>query len=328
MIKWLIKLLNISDDISEQERLEGINCREINLTKYINPMDGFTVKESGQIISWDETFLNIENDQNVSVEIDEYNSKFLVFRDTIIIGSLQIYNFKIRYPDLRFNRNDVPMESIWNEIKLVNASGFENYFEVKRVLVSTLGTPSPCYERADSKTSHWGKNGINISISCRENSKLHLHIENNRDYSFLIPKFELPIKNPNTIKFNKKGFYIPSKDFRKPTNLYKTSENIRELFEKDTVSIIWVDKESDILGFSDNNYCSIFDLKELKSLKLQNELPAKGGGGSYLFIEYLESTNKVGSTIMTELYLFDKYVDALKKMFGDKFFILEQTYNA
>ena len=122
MIKWLTKILNVPDNISEQERLEGINCLEIKSAKYLHPMDGFRVKESGQVISWDETFLNIEKNQNVSIELDEYNSKFLVFRDTIMVGSLQIYNFKIRYPDLRFNRNDVPIDSIWNEIKLINAS--------------------------------------------------------------------------------------------------------------------------------------------------------------------------------------------------------------
>ncbi len=321
-------MLNTPDDISEQERSEGINCREINLTKNVYPMDGFTIKGSSQTISWDETFLNIENNQNVSFESDEYHSKFLVFKDPILIGNLQIYNFKIRYPDLKFNRNDVPLDSVWNEIKLINASGFTNYFEVKRVLEKKLGIPSPCYEREDSKTSYWSKNGINISISCSENNKLYLHIENNRDYSFLIPEFQLPIKNPNSIKFNKKGFYIPYREFRKPTKHYKTSESIRKLFEKDTVSIIWVDRESDILGFSDNNYCTIFDLKELKSIKLQNELPARGGGGSYLSVEYLESTNKIGWTIMTQLYLFDRYIDPLKKMFGEKFFVLEPTYNA
>ena len=316
------------NQISAGDKLRGINSCKAETKRTCNPAIGLFIEDSSRLISWDETFTNIENQENIRVEFDEYKSKFLVFNDPINFGNLRIYDFKIRYPDLRFNRADVPLDSIWNRVKIIDDEGYVNYFKIKEILSEVLGQPSPCYEREDAKASHWTRDHVNFCITCGENAELYLNIENNRNYEHLIPECDVNYGPHDVIKFRGNGFYIDFRNFRRSIDIYKTSEAIKKIFDKDIVSLMWIDNDCDTLGFSDIRYSSLFKLQELKSVSLQNELPARGGGGSFLFIDYYEKCQKIGMTITTELYSFEKYIDSMKTMLGKKFVVLEPTYNA
>jgi len=156
--------------------------------------EGFFVSDYNQEIKWDDTFSDIFKLESVDFETDTYNSKFIVFNSPVIIGNLLVNDFKIRYPDLRFNRDDVPIDSVWFNIQVIDDNAGVNYSLLQETLSKVLGLPSPVYDKA----SHWSKNGINICLSTSGSDKVTIRIENKRQYLNLI-------KNGATTIFMGKG---------------------------------------------------------------------------------------------------------------------------
>lgn len=304
--------------------MSEINCVILNENDSRDLTEGFFVSDYNQIIKWDDTFSDINNLDSIDFELDEYNSKFITFNSPVIIGNLIINDFKIRYPDLRFNRDDVPIDSVWFNVKVIDGNAGENYLLLKESLAKILGEPSPVYDM----TSHWTKKGINICLSTSGSDIASIRIENNRDYSNLIQNIKLISPLNEKILFRKKGFFIENIDFRKNKNLYKTPDQIKAYFTNDINSVIWATDKREQFGFSNKDYSIVFNMKDINEIKLQNELPGRGGGSTFIFINPLDSANLINVHVRTELYLFDNYVDELKSLFGEIFEILEPRYNA
>lgn len=311
-----------------EKKSPGINTLLLSLKDSCDITTGFFVKNQNEIIKWDDSYKEICERVECEVEFDEYKSMFIVFTSPVILGCFMICDFKLRYPDFRFQKDDMPIESIWSKLKISQKGGFADYFIAKKSLSKLVGDPSPVYEPDNSKISHWKINGINISISSQKDEPVFLRIENARDYKCLISQFNVAEIIPNElISFYKKGFIIRDDDFRGNKNLYKTPECIKSNFIKGLVSQIWIDNSNKLIGFSTREYSVIFNQEDIKEILLQNILPAKGGGGSYIFINTHESAYLINVSIIGDLYLFDKYVDDLKKIIGAKFKVSEPLYD-
>jgi len=198
--------------------MSKINCVILNENDSRDLTEGFFVSDYNQKIKWDDTFSDINNLDSIDFELDEYNSKFITFNSPVIIGNLIINDFKIRYPDLRFNRDDVPIDSVWFNVKVIDGNAGENYLLLKESLAKILGEPSPVYDM----TSHWTKKGINICLSTSGSDSASIRIENNRDYTNLIQNIKLISPVNEKILFRKKGFYIENLDFRKNKKRYSS----------------------------------------------------------------------------------------------------------
>lgn len=304
--------------------MSEINCLILNEKESRDMTEGFLVSDYDEKIDWDDTFSDISKLDSIDFELDTYNSKFIVFKTPVIIGNLIVNDFKIRYPDLRFNRDDVPIDSVWFNIKVINRNAGANYSLLKESLSKHLGEPSPVYDM----TSHWTKNGINICLSTIGSDSASIHIENKREYINLIQNIKLHSPVKERILFHKKGFYIDKLNFRKNKNLYKTPEQIKGYFSEELNSVIWKTEKSEQFGFSNIEYSLVFNMEDINGIKLQNELPGKGGGSSIIFINLHNAANLINVQVRTELYLFENYIDEMKSLFGEKFKILEPTYNA
>ena len=333
MKNWFKKIMeNSIIELSEAEVKSGINCKAVQKNHSVNIDSGFYIVKTKQIISWDTPLNEIAELSCIEAEYDEYKSKFLIFNETVIIENLAFFNFKIRYPDLKFQREDVPVDSISNSLKIIDASEEENYFFIKDTLIKVIGKPAPCYEHDSGNASHWriGQLDICLSLSKRTSPEipgknLWFRIENIRDYTYLISEFRKNIIPTHFIHFEKKGFHIAYPDFRKINCLYLTPAGLVESFNRKTISIIWK-QGTELIGFSDKNYSYIFHYSELESIELQNVLPGRGGGFSTLTIRFKEESKLMNFYLMQDLYLFDKYIKLLIDFFEDKITVLDPTY--
>ncbi len=185
------------------------------------------------------------------------------------------------------------------------------------------------YERADQKNMNFNLNGMNLSICYTYDSEWQfnrgytsLTIENKRTYQdFLIDNnYETKITISNYLILE--GKIGISEDYKRNRKVKRRPQKIIDQFNTQTV--IWTDDVNCTIGFSSGNFSQVYDREEIKSFCIQNILPAKGSGGSYL--ELILENQKNNYAIFSEhCHFFDKYSESIKKL-TNKELIFGQEY--
>ncbi|MFP3832512.1 hypothetical protein [Chryseobacterium sp. SIMBA_028] len=104
--------------------------------------------------------------------------------------------------------------------------------------------------------------------------------------------------------------------FRTPSEILKILTN-KMLF--------WVDQKNNLLGFSDSKRSKLFILTDIKGFEIQNMLPAKGQGGSFLSVGL--SNGRFYEISEAGVYTFDKYADDISKITGIAVTFAPEYYN-
>ena len=101
-------------------------------------------------------------------------------------------------------------------------------------------------------------------------------------------------------------------------NDYKTNEKVKrrpltiaEQFKDKTV--IWMDDINNKIGFACGAYSQVYTKDEIKALSIGNILPARGRGGSDLYLILEQDKNHYG-IFSASCHFFDRYVDEIVQL--------------
>jgi len=105
--------------------------------------------------------------------------------------------------------------------------------------------------------------------------------------------------------------------------LFKTPDEILKILNNR--NLLWVDEKNDLLGYSSVKRSKLFILSEIKGFEIQNMLPAKGGGGSWIVVRLLNG----GACEIAEAgeYSFDEYAEEITQITGLSVTFLPEYYN-
>lgn len=279
---------------------------------------GFGIGVSGtQPVSWDTTSEALAAHPLVYRTENEYGQQELRFRQPVRLGLLEIDDWRYYLPaHLRLN---VPLDSFYANLRL-RGNGDQNYFLVKKALQEMIGDPVEGYERDDQNASHWLFEGLKISLvywydsfSSYESGYAFLSLQNERDYPHylvdeayeqngFVSKYLLPDRH----------FAIGS-DFRRSRYFMLTPQFIVQKLRAHTGKfIIWQDEKNDKIGFANEEHAMLFPLAMLVSFQLQNVLPGRSGGGTYLSAVLKEGNPQ--SVLIGDCEAFDPYLKQLSDL--------------
>ena len=98
---------------------------------------------------------------------------------------------------------------------------------------------------------------------------------------------------------------------------YRTNERIKnsitkvkKLFNKKPA--VWIDHLNNKIGFTAQQFSMIFGKDEIKNITIQNLLPAKGPGGSYLRV--LLANNNELEIFNGDVRAFNPFIEQLKTL--------------
>ncbi len=102
--------------------------------------------------------------------------------------------------------------------------------------------------------------------------------------------------------------------------MFKTPDEILKILNHGT--LLWVDEKNDLLGYSCMERSKLFVLSEIKGFEIQNVLPAKGAGYSWMSLCLLNGTSYEISD-----FTFEKYADEIRQTTGVSVTVLPEYYN-
>lgn len=249
-------------------------------------------------------------------ETSSYGQKISKFKYPIRIGNIILNNFNSYFDN---SRTDVPILNFYADCFDLEGTD-KSYIDLKTILVKDLNVNKEVsnYERSDQKYLNFNANDMNLSICYTYDSDWQfnsgytsLTIKNKRLYpDFLVYKnYEAKITISDYLILE--GNIGISGDYKRNRRVKRRPQKIIEKFDNQT--LIWIDDVNFKIGFSSSNFSHVFDSKDIKSFFIQNILPAKGGGGSYL--ELLLEDQQYNYSIFTECcYFFDKYSERIMKL--------------
>lgn len=278
---------------------------------------GFEIQSAEpQFISWDTTFSSLESNDAVYFDTSPYGQKRMKFKYPVRIGNIQIDHIYTYFDNLR---KDVPVLEYY--VNCFNSAGTDkSYEDLKQVLLPDLGIdPNPMgYERSDQKHIYFNANGISLSICYTYNSKWQfdggytlLQIKNHREYPALLidETYESELVVSDFLILPGKVFMRG--DYKSNTKVKRRQQKIIDQFKDKTV--VWRDDVNHKIGFACGAFSQVYDQDEIKSLLIQNVLPARGGGSSNL--ELIQELGKNHYEIFSEkCHYFNAYADRLKKL--------------
>lgn len=290
---------------------------EILKSNYTDYNQGFEIQAKvKEFISWDTTYDKLEKSENIIFETSPYGQKVLKFKYPTRIGNIILNDFSSYFDN---GRTDVAVLNYYTQC--YNHLGTDkSYNDLKDILKKdiSINEKTHNYEREDQKHINFDLGGINLSICYTYDSDwlfnggyTSLSIENKRHYDELLSnkKYEERIVISDFLKLD--GNVRISEDYKRNKRVKRRPEQLNQQFENH--SVIWIDNTNEKIGFSSNNFSQVFDINEIKLFHIQNILPAKGGGGSYL--ELIMENQKYNYSILTEsCHFFDKYAKDIKKL--------------
>ncbi len=288
---------------------------------------GFEIQSAEpEFISWDVTFAELEKNENLNIEISNYDQKMFVFKYPIRIGNIILENFM--FYETIF-RKDIPVLS-FNSDCYDDQSSDKSFYDLKHFLSKNLKKIEPFWERDDSNNCTFNANGMHFGMYYWYDSDYAFNsgytsfrVENCKDYLELL----IDLEYENKISIDK--YLIFKENFRNNSN-YKTNPNVKRIPEKisdlfSNKSGIWIDNSNRKIGFADKNQSQTFDLENLKSIAIQNVAPAKGGGGCYLELNF--QNEKSSFSIFEGNYKeLDKYAIRIEEITNKKVTFSEE-YN-
>nr|WP_315033257.1 hypothetical protein [uncultured Chryseobacterium sp.] len=92
-------------------------------------------------------------------------------------------------------------------------------------------------------------------------------------------------------------------------------------------TILWIDNQNSLLGFSDQKKSLLIPLNKINGIEIQNMLQGRGPAESCLWI-YLFGKSFLTLSISPEIYYFDQYADDIRKTTGFTVTFSPEFYNA
>lgn len=288
---------------------------------------GFEIQSPNkQFISWETTYKELENNENIILEKSPYGQKIAKIKFPIRIGNIIIKDFKSYFDN---SRTDSPILHFYSQCYDKKGTD-KSYNDLKSVLLKDIKIDDKklSYERSDQKNCNFDFNGMNLSICYTYDSDWQFNcgytsftIENKRNY----PDLLLDINYEENLEVSEylilDGKIGISEDYKRSNKVKRRQPKITDLFNEQT--IIWRDDKNNKIGFSSNQFSQVYDKEEIKSFAIQNILPAKGSGGGYLEI-VLE--NKKYAIFSESCNFFDKYADQIRNL-TSKELTFEQEYH-
>src|ERR1051326_3031801 len=279
--------------------------------------EGFEIQSpEKEFISWDTTYSQLEKNKNALFKINEYGIRTLHFRFPVRLGNLVINDFSLTFNN---GRNDVAILDFYAQC-YDGSNGDRSYSELKQCLAKCILPDRKFYsdEREDSMHSTLSTKGMEYSLSyCYDSSWQYktsytaLSISNRRGYPELLQNgnYEAEIEVSGHIFLKAvSGFLITTKQIHGSKNVLK---KITELFQQQ--SICWIDNENKKIGFSSGEFAHIIDHDSVLQLSIENAIPAKSYGGSYLNIQ-MNTAKHLCTVLSADYKFFNKYADSLGKL--------------
>ncbi|HCN49843.1 MAG TPA: hypothetical protein DIT10_12245 [Chryseobacterium sp.] len=119
------------------------------------------------------------------------------------------------------------------------------------------------------------------------------------------------------------GKYLSIKDNkvnRSADYLFRTPDEILKILNHGT--LLWVDEKNDLLGYSSVERSKLFVLSEVKGFEIQNVLPAKGAGYSWMSLCLLN-----GKSYEIADFTFQNYAEEITQITGLSVTFLPEYYN-
>ena len=256
---------------------------------------GFEIQSpKKEFISWDATYQELGQCSNVFFEKSPYGQKLLTFKFPVRVGNLLLNDFNAYFDS---KRSDVAVQHFYTHCIDKTNSG-KSYFELKERLQKDFLEENQLfqYERADQNSFSFNAKGMSVSLVYTYDNSWQFdggytsfNIQNRREYP------ELLINTEYENKMEVSNYITINKEINTPSD-YKKNKFIKfrplNLLSGSNAPTVWMDNKNSKIGFADKTYCLIFDKKDIISFTIQNILPAKGSGGSYLMLN-LKDNNSI-----------------------------------
>ncbi|WP_159023304.1 hypothetical protein [Formosa sp. L2A11] len=296
-------------------------------TNYSDYNEGFEIQsQPKQFISWESTYDEIKDYENIYFEKSPYDQTLLKFKYPIRIGNVILTTLQAYFDN---TRTDVPVLHYY--CNCYNDLGNDgSYNDLNKVFTQDLVPDKVLkgYERADQKNWFFDLNNIKLSMCYTYDSNWQfdggntsITIKNQREYPELLIDvvYEKAIVISETLSLD--GDFSCPEDYMRNSRIKYTPKSITEKFKAGT--IIWTDSVNEKIGFASKGYAQVFDLAEIKALNIRNVLPARGRGRADLFVITTDDT--FHTVLSGTCKVFDKYVDNLKQLSG-KIIMFEPEY--
>ena len=290
------------------------------LTGYTDYADGFEIQSPEKdFIFWDITYEELAENPHVRFKQSPYIQKISKIAYPIRIGNILLLNFHVYYDSVR---KDVSVLQFYSDCFDVLGTD-KSYTDLKHVLLKDLGIDRNRfnYEREDQKNLNYNFGGMSMSICYTYDSKWHfdggytsLSVENKRDYfSLLIDQAYEDSMVISAYELLPGGARV-SEDYKRNSKIKRRPKKITDQFQDKPV--IWVDERNNKIGFSSRFFSQVFDAKDIKTIRIQNILPAKGSGESSLELELENPQDQYTIVMKGDCHAFDSYGDKIKALTG------------
>lgn len=291
-------------------RISDLSDDAVQLSNELS--EGFWVcAETRQWVSWDMTSEALAALPFVHQTTNEYGLTEIRFHYPVQLGNLLLDDWRYCLP--AHLRPDVPLDSFYTNLR-IRGNGDQNYFLVKKALLEILGKSTEGYEREDQSNCQWIFHGLKFSLVywydgkySYESGYTYLSVQNERSYpNYLIDQpYELNAVISKQLLIEH-PFRIGS-DFRRSRYFRQTPSIIaKELITSSKNLVIWLDEANGKVGFANEENSMIFPIDVLTGFSLQNVLPDRSSGGTYLSAILKEEAQQ--SILIGDCYAFDPYI--------------------
>ncbi|WP_148304588.1 hypothetical protein [Formosa agariphila] len=299
-------------------------------TNYTDYNLGFEIQSEEKVfISWDDTYVDLNEHEHTFIDVSPYGQKILKFKYPIRIGNVILNNFTAYFDNAR---TDIPVLHYYTHA--INASSSDtSYYELKTRLQSDFSNDNQFfgYEREDQNSFSFRANDIVFSLVYTYDSTYQFNggytsfsVKNEREYpEYLVDlDYESKIEVSDFIQINENIRTVSN--YKSNSKIKRRPENLKSHVGE--APTLWIDHKNSKIGFADQSYCQVFDKSEIQSFTIQNILPAKGGGGSYLELDFKDNKKSI-AIFSGPCHVFNAYQDKLSKLTGLKINIAAEFYD-
>ncbi|WP_405291687.1 hypothetical protein [Algibacter sp. Ld11] len=291
---------------------------------------GFEIQSPQKtFINWDTTYRYLEQHPHVYFNESPYGQKILNFKYPVRLGNIILTDFKAYFDNAR---TDAPVLHFYTHAFDVSNSD-KSYYALKERFQKDFLEENQYfgYERDDQNSFSFKAKGIVISIVYTYDSTYlfdgaytSLSVKNERDYPELLANSDYE----NIMEVSE---YLVIDTSVKTSSDYKRNRQIKRrpanlLPNNNDAVTIWVDHKNSKIGFADKCYSQVYNTCDISSFTIQNVLPAKGGGASYLELNF-KNDNRSYVIFYGSCQNFDAYKEKISKLTGLEIITAPEYYD-
>ncbi|MHC5202145.1 hypothetical protein [Myroides sp. LJL119] len=275
---------------------------------------GFTVLSKPEVfVLWDTTYKELVALNLGQSYVSDYKTVYYKFNYPVLIGNILVDNL---HTSLDNKQQDIAVQSYY--CKFYNKqNNQQSYYELKKSLefLNPIVDKTGVYEREDQNYWTFDFKGIDITLlytfdkgSGYDDGATNMYINNQRDYRDKLLK---PLEDLNT-----QAIQVIDLDYLCEFHPdYKTNPLVclapKAIMDRNPdKSSIWLDKQQQTLGFRSKELAIVYNLADINRIIIQNVLPAKGAGYSYLVVEFIHEKQQV--IFYAEQNGFDSYIKQIE----------------